>query len=265
MQQAATLPRPVQRIRLLGAVILVAASLSCKDRSSSAPENRDAGKTVNSVPAEGGMDRGGITDTEIILAQPAGFTGQYPGIAVEMWRGAMAAFSAANDAGGVHGRKIRLVLADDGYDPEKAAGTVVKLVEDHHPFALFGAMGVIGLVRAVPAVRTYYLDDGLFYFWVLTGADILQEPKTKEIIFNPRATYEDETRAVVDAFVSAGRKKFGLFGQTPSYVTPTYLKGCFARKSSKRPWFGSTRARVSGKRARWPTRARFAPRASTSS
>src|SRR5712691_12211661 len=61
----------------------------------------------------------GVTDAELVLGQPAAFTGPSAGLGIEMWRGAETAFAEANARGGVHGRKIRLAVADDGYDAEK--------------------------------------------------------------------------------------------------------------------------------------------------
>src|SRR6516225_1500579 len=80
----------------------------------------------------------GVTDKEVVLGQPAAFSGPSAGLGVEMWRGATAAFAEANAAGGVNGRTVRLVIADDAYDSEKAAAAVGQLISRDHVFALFG-------------------------------------------------------------------------------------------------------------------------------
>lgn len=41
----------------------------------------------------------GVTDKEVVLGQPAAFSGPSAGLGVEMWRGATAAFAEANAAG----------------------------------------------------------------------------------------------------------------------------------------------------------------------
>jgi branched-chain amino acid transport system substrate-binding protein len=38
----------------------------------------------------------GVTDREVVLGQPAAFTGPSAGLGIEMWRGASAAFEEAN-------------------------------------------------------------------------------------------------------------------------------------------------------------------------
>jgi branched-chain amino acid transport system substrate-binding protein len=159
----------------------------------------------------------GVTDAEIVLGQPAVFSGPSAGLGVEMWRGAFAAFSAANDSGGVNGRKIRLALADDGYDAEKAAPAVVKLLTKDKVFALFGGVGTPTIVKALPVVLKFFESEGLFYFANFTGAQPQREPPYDKVVFNIRASYRQETKAIVDAFVAAGRKRIGIFVQDDAY------------------------------------------------
>jgi Periplasmic binding protein len=59
----------------------------------------------------------GVTDTEIRFGISAPFSGPAKELGQTMKLGIEAAFSAANATGGVFGRKLRLVAADDGYEP----------------------------------------------------------------------------------------------------------------------------------------------------
>src|SRR5258708_4364109 len=135
-----------------------------------------------------------------------------------MWRGATAACAASNDAGGIHGRKIRLVLADDAYDAEKAAAAVVGLI-GQDVFAIFGGVGTPTIVRALPIIRKLYADSGLFYFANFTGAQPRRTPPNFEAVFNVRASYYQETKAMVDVYVAMGKKKIGTFVQDDAYGT----------------------------------------------
>jgi ABC-type branched-subunit amino acid transport system substrate-binding protein len=56
----------------------------------------------------GALAEPGITANEIILGQPAGFTGSVAGTVKELTAGAKAYFDRVNATGGVHGRKIVL-------------------------------------------------------------------------------------------------------------------------------------------------------------
>jgi ABC-type branched-subunit amino acid transport system substrate-binding protein len=159
----------------------------------------------------------GVTDSEVLLGEPAAFRGPSAGLGVEMWRGAFAAFSAANENGGVNRRSVKLVLVDDGYEAERAAPAALQLIVKDKVFALFGGVGTPTIVKALPVVLQYNLKEGLFYFANFTGAQPQREPPYDKAVFNVRASYRQETKAAVDAFVAMGRKKIGIFVQDDAY------------------------------------------------
>src|SRR5260221_535893 len=64
--------------------------------------------------------RGG-TDNEIGLGISAPFTGSAKELGNQMKLGIETAFNLINERGGIHGRQLRLVAADDGYEPAQAA------------------------------------------------------------------------------------------------------------------------------------------------
>lgn len=159
----------------------------------------------------------GVTDTEVVVGQPAAFDGPSAGLGIEMWRGVQAAFEEANAAGGIHGRKVKLVLASDGYDAERAAPTVAKLVAKDKVFAVGFGVGTPTIVKALPVVLKYHNSDGLFYFANFTGAQPQREPPYEKAVFNVRASYRQEMKAMVDGYVEMGRKKIGIFVQDDAY------------------------------------------------
>src|SRR5437868_2031907 len=59
-------------------------------------------------------------DDDLVIGMSAAFKGPSTGLGVEFYRGARAWFDEVNRTGGVHGRKVRLVAYDDGYDPDPA-------------------------------------------------------------------------------------------------------------------------------------------------
>jgi branched-chain amino acid transport system substrate-binding protein len=159
----------------------------------------------------------GVTETEVVLGEPAAFRGPSAGLGVEMWRGAMAAFSVANEHGGIHGRGVSLIVADDGYEAERAAPAAIELIVKKKVFALFGGVGTPTMMKALPVVLQYNLKEGLFYFANFTGAQPQREPPYDRAVFNVRASYRQETKAAVDAFVAMGRKRIGIFVQDDAY------------------------------------------------
>jgi ABC-type branched-subunit amino acid transport system substrate-binding protein len=81
------------------------------------------------------------TANEIVLGQSAIISGPL-GIPIRgLISGAQTAFDAVNTAGGVHGRKIRLVTLDDELAPPKAVANYKKLLEEHQVLTLFGCVG----------------------------------------------------------------------------------------------------------------------------
>ncbi|NIS71545.1 MAG: ABC transporter substrate-binding protein, partial [Proteobacteria bacterium] len=68
----------------------------------------------------------GVTDTEVVL----GWTTPLSGPAA-LWGvtalGGMAYANYINDQGGVHGRKIKVILKDDGYNPARALANLQEM------------------------------------------------------------------------------------------------------------------------------------------
>ncbi|MCP3141334.1 ABC transporter substrate-binding protein [Pyxidicoccus xibeiensis] len=159
----------------------------------------------------------GVSPTEVVLGQPAAFSGPSAGLGVEMWRGASAAFAEANAAGGVHGRKVRIVAADDALNPEQAAPAALRLLKEQQVFALFGGVGDATLMKVLPVLLRAFQREQAFYFAPSSGAQPQREPPWEPAVFNVRASYRQEIRAIVDAFIALGRRRIGLFVQNDAF------------------------------------------------
>src|SRR5258708_6092608 len=158
----------------------------------------------------------GVTATEVLLGQSAAFKGAAAGLGTELWRGAQAYFDKVNAAGGGNGREIRVISVDDGYEGDVTLPNTVKLVSQDNVFALFGYVGTPTLVKALPAIQNYS-DQGLFLFSNFTGAQPQREPPHNKYVFNVRASYRQETAALVKNFTKLGLNKIGLFIQNDAY------------------------------------------------
>jgi branched-chain amino acid transport system substrate-binding protein len=55
-----------------------------------------------------------------------------------------------NEQGGVHGRKIKLLVEDSGYDPKKAVLAAQKLVNQDKIFMMVGHLGTAQNLAAMP-------------------------------------------------------------------------------------------------------------------
>src|SRR5256885_14113168 len=67
-----------------------------------------------------------------------------------MKTGIEVAFAAANDSGGVHGRKVRLIALDDGYEPTRTIEAMKEPADKHHGFGFIGNVGTPTAAVAAP-------------------------------------------------------------------------------------------------------------------
>ena len=148
--------------------------------------------TVEAPSASGPTIRG-VTDSEIRFGISAPFSGAAKELGNQMKLGIETAFNLANDAGGIGGRQAKLVVADDGYEPTRTADTMKQLYDKQQVFGFVGNVGTPTAVVALP----YALDHHALFFGAFTGADLLRRDPPDRYVFNYRASYAEETDAVV--------------------------------------------------------------------
>jgi branched-chain amino acid transport system substrate-binding protein len=151
------------------------------------------------------------TDGAIVLGQSAPLTGPAAQLGIQLRDGALLYFNQINARGGINGRKIELRTLDDGYEPEKTAANTKKFIADD-VFALFGYIGTPTSVAALPLAT----EAKTPFFAPFTGAQVLREPFNRYAI-HVRASYFDETAAIVKQAAAVGIKKFSVFYQNDAY------------------------------------------------
>jgi ABC-type branched-subunit amino acid transport system substrate-binding protein len=155
----------------------------------------------------------GVTEHEILLGSSLALEGHASYLGVQTYRGAMCYIKQVNEAGGVYGRKIRVIAYDDSYDPPKCMANTQKLIVDDQVFALFCYVGTPTTVKIISAVR----EAGVPLVGMFTGANALRHPFNPWII-NVRASYYQETEAAVRHMVQdLGLKKIAVFYQYDAY------------------------------------------------
>ncbi len=158
----------------------------------------------------------GVTDSEIRFGISAPFTGPAKELGQHMKQGIEAAFNTTNAKGGVYGRQLRLIAADDGYEPTRTGATVKQLYEKDQVFGLVGNVGTPTAVVALP----YALDRKMLFFGAFTGAGLLRNDPPDRYVFNYRASYAEETAAVVNYLVKVRRllpEQIAVFAQEDAY------------------------------------------------
>src|SRR6185437_3571937 len=158
----------------------------------------------------------GVTDTEIRFGISAPFTGSAKELGNQMKLGVQTAFNLINDAGGIHGRQLKLVTADDGYEPTRTAETMQQLYEKEQVFGFIGNVGTPTAVVGLP----YALERKMLFFGAFTGAGLLRSDPPDRYVFNYRASYAEETEATVQYLVKVRRLKLtqiAVFAQQDAY------------------------------------------------
>jgi branched-chain amino acid transport system substrate-binding protein len=153
----------------------------------------------------------GITSHRITLAQSAAFSGPAAQLGIQVHAGAKVYFDSVNDQGGVFGRKIEFVTADDKYEPQLAANNTKRFIESD-VFALFGYVGTPTSNAAIPI----FTPAKVIFFAPVSGAQSLREPFNRQI-FNVRAGYSEETEHLIDRLVKLGIKNIAVFYQNDAY------------------------------------------------
>jgi branched-chain amino acid transport system substrate-binding protein len=115
------------------------------------------------------------------------------------------AFNRANDTGGINGRALRLFTADDGYEPSR---TLNAMKQRHERDQVFGFIGNIGTATAAVAIP-YALERRALFFGPFTGASVVRHDPPDRYVFNYRASYAEETGALVRYLVKLRRLQPG--------------------------------------------------------
>ena len=86
-------------------------------------------------------DTQGVSDTEVVIGSVNDLSGVFAAVGVPAVNGANLRFAEANAAGGVHGRQIRFVVEDNGYQIPRAMQGYNKLLNRDKVFAMLLSLG----------------------------------------------------------------------------------------------------------------------------
>jgi branched-chain amino acid transport system substrate-binding protein len=158
----------------------------------------------------------GVTANEIRFGIVAPFSGPAKELGRQMKLGIDTAFARANEAGGVEGRMLKLVSADDGYEPARTLDGMKQLYDKEQVFGFIGNVGTPTAAVAIP----YALERRALFFGAFTGSNILRNDPPDRYVFNYRASYAEETAAVVHYLIKLRRlqpRQIAVFAQQDSY------------------------------------------------
>lgn len=150
----------------------------------------------------------GVTDKEIVVGSHQDLSGPIAGWGLQVKLGLEMKAREINEAGGINGRKIRLVIEDNAYDPKKAILVTQKMIEKDHVFAFVGNMGSPTAGASKPLISAKKIPQ----MFPLTAASLFFDPLDR-YSFGGFTPYYDQARCVVKFFHEKGKQKFGLMYQ----------------------------------------------------
>ena len=134
----------------------------------------------------------------------------------------------ANNEGGVNGRMLRLIVADDGYEPTRTTETMKQLYDKEQVFGFVRKLGTATSMVAAP----FALERQSLLYAAYTGANALRRDPPDRYVFNYRASYAEETEAAVRYLVKVRR---GIRARAGS-AQCCRSAGCFWRAPVLRAW-----------------------------
>jgi branched-chain amino acid transport system substrate-binding protein len=159
-------------------------------------------------PSKGPAVRG-VTDTEIKIGMLLALTGPFPTEGLGIQNAEDLAVEQINQAGGINGRKIKMVYIDTSNDPQKEIAGVKRLVEVDQAFAtgavLFNYPQVSDYVEEekVPMINFYNPQD-----------DIVRNPN-RNYCFQIAMTQYPQIQPIINEMVSMYQPKtIGIFMDT---------------------------------------------------
>jgi len=144
----------------------------------------------------------GVTKTEITLGMHTDLSGVAATYGVSSSNGVKMRFEDINEAGGLNGRKIRLIIEDQGYQVPKAVQACNKLINRDNVFAFVAPLGT-------PMNNACFKDqlaNNVPNLFPLTAARSMFEPFHR-LKFYGAASYVDQIRSAANYFVKEKGKK----------------------------------------------------------
>jgi ABC-type branched-subunit amino acid transport system substrate-binding protein len=169
---------------------------------------------ILTIPAiSGAAEVRGVTDTEVVigwttpLSGPAALWG-VTGLGGKAWA------DHINAQGGIHGRKIKVILKDDGYNPARALTNLREM--KNQVFAVCGLLGT----AIVNASKDFFGENGIPLITAYGDIRIWTQvsPKSLKYVFITYPDYEDEGKYMTTwAVKNLGSKKVAVFYQNDDY------------------------------------------------
>jgi branched-chain amino acid transport system substrate-binding protein len=144
----------------------------------------------------------GVTATEVTFGMHTDLSGVAATYGVSSSNGVKMRFDEVNEAGGINGRKLKVIIEDQGYQVPKAVQACNKLINRDKVFAFVAPLGT-------PMNNACFKDQfavGVPNLFPLSAARSMYEPYER-LKFYGAASYVDQIRSGIEYFVKQKGKK----------------------------------------------------------
>jgi branched-chain amino acid transport system substrate-binding protein len=152
------------------------------------------------------------SDSEILIGRTTPVSSPFAEMARQRRTGADACVAMMNGAGGVHGRRVRIIDRDDGYQSDKASVAVSELVEREGVFAMLGAFGT----PTLPVIMAKIEEAGVPLIGAGTLTNEARSP-FKRHVFPVRAAPTTETAYSIRHQRTLGVERFAIVSSKEAY------------------------------------------------
>ena len=148
----------------------------------------------------------GVTEDTILLGTFQAMTGPVASIGVPVAEGLEAYFQYVNKEGGINGRSVKLIIADDQFNPANTVVEVQRLVESDKVFAIIAGLGTPGVLAVMDSLN----EDGVPFVYQASGSSKIAVPP-KEFTFPVQPNYLVEGNIMTRYLVEEkGAKKIAI-------------------------------------------------------
>ncbi len=144
----------------------------------------------------------GVSKTEIIIGTILDQSGPLAGFGKQSRLGMQLRVDEVNEQGGINGRKLKLLVEDDGYDPKKAVLAAQKLVNQDKIFIMAGHLGTAQNLASMPV----QFEKNVVNFFPITAAREMYEPLDR-LKYSFAATYFDQMRELLPGLIKEKNAK----------------------------------------------------------
>jgi branched-chain amino acid transport system substrate-binding protein len=138
----------------------------------------------------------GVSKDLIVIGTIQDLSGPLAGYGKAVRYGMQLRIDELNEQGSIHGRKLKLLTEDSGYDPKRAVLAAQKLVNQDKIFIMAGHIGTAQNNAAMPV----QFEKNIINFLPVTAAREMYEPFNR-LKYASFATYFDQMRAAVPSLV----------------------------------------------------------------